>query len=64
VYAKRFRFKRWDVAPAAVILGEVGARIGTFDGAPIPWHGPEVHGAALLATPASLWDEAVARLSP
>jgi len=63
VYAKGFRFKRWDVAPAAVILGEVGAQIGHLDGRPIAWHGPEIHGSALLATPASLWDLAVERLS-
>jgi 3'(2'), 5'-bisphosphate nucleotidase len=63
VYAKVFRFKRWDVAPAAVILGEVDGRIGRFDGAPIAWHGAEVHGADLLATPVACWDEAVRALA-
>jgi 3'-phosphoadenosine 5'-phosphosulfate (PAPS) 3'-phosphatase len=62
VYAKRFRHRRWDVAPAAVILGEVGARIGTFAGGSMAWFGPEILADSLLATPAGLWGEAVGRL--
>src|SRR5262249_17439550 len=51
VYAKRFMYKLWDVAPGEVLLREVGARLGTWDGRPIDYRGTRTHYETLLAAP-------------
>ena len=43
VYAKRFTYKLWDVAPGEVLVREVGAVLTTFDGEPINYSGAGTH---------------------
>lgn len=62
VFAKDFRFKLWDVAPGEVLLREVGCRVGTLRGAPIPYGTNEVRFAGLLATPETIFDDVVKAL--
>lgn len=62
VFAKDLRFKLWDVAPADLVLREAGGRLGTWDGAPIPYAGTRVALRGLLAAPAGLFDQVVADL--
>jgi fructose-1,6-bisphosphatase/inositol monophosphatase family enzyme len=57
VYAKRFTFKLWDVAPGEVLLREVGAALGTWQGERIDYAGTRTHYASLLAAPEALYAE-------
>jgi 3'(2'), 5'-bisphosphate nucleotidase len=59
LYAKRFNFKLWDVAPGEVLLREVGARLGLGTGAAIDYAGTRTHYTSLLAAPAGIYDELV-----
>jgi fructose-1,6-bisphosphatase/inositol monophosphatase family enzyme len=59
VFAKDLRFKLWDVAPADLVLREAESRLGTWDGAPIPYTGTQVALRGLLAAPADLFDKVV-----
>ena len=49
VYAKPFQPKLWDVAPGEVLLREVGAVIGSWDGAPFDYAGTRTHYTGVLA---------------
>jgi 3'(2'), 5'-bisphosphate nucleotidase len=60
VYAKRFTYKLWDVAPGEVLVREVGAKLGAWDGQPIDYRGTRTHYQTLLAAPRALYDEVVA----
>jgi 3'(2'), 5'-bisphosphate nucleotidase len=60
VYAKRFTYKLWDVAPGEVLLREVGATLGTWDGTRIDYDGTRTHYTSVLAANAALYDELVA----
>jgi len=51
LYAKHFTYKLWDVAPGEVLLREVGAQLGTWDGRPIDYAGIQTHYTGLLAAP-------------
>jgi 3'(2'), 5'-bisphosphate nucleotidase len=62
VYAKRFTYKLWDVAPGEVLLREVGAKLGTWSGQPIDYAGARTHYDSVLAAPAALYDELAAAL--
>lgn len=62
VYAKDLRFKLWDVAPADLVLRETGGRLGTWDGAHIPYTGPQVALRGVLAAPEGLFAQVVADL--
>lgn len=62
-YAKRFRYRLWDVAPGHVLLTETGAKLGQWDGSPVSFHGPRVEWDSLLVSSASTFDTAVAELS-
>jgi 3'(2'), 5'-bisphosphate nucleotidase len=59
VFAKDLRFKLWDVAPADLVLRETGARLGTWDGAAIPYAGAQVVLRGLLAAPLGLFEAVV-----
>jgi len=59
VFAKDLRFKLWDVAPGDLVLRECGARLGTWDGAPIPYAGAQVALRGLLAAPDGLFERVV-----
>lgn len=59
VFAKDLRFKLWDVAPADLVLRETGARLGTWDGSPIPYAGAQVVLRGLLAAPVGLFERVV-----
>ena len=60
VYAKRFNYKLWDVAPGEVLLREVGAVLRTWDGEAIDYAGRRTHYPTLLATSRALYDELAA----
>lgn len=62
VFAKDLRFKLWDVAPADLVLRETGGRLGTWDGAPIPYTAADVALRRLLAAPEGLFDQVVVDL--
>lgn len=62
VFAKDLRFKLWDVAPADLVLRETGCRLGTWDGAAIPYLGSEVAMRGILAAPAGLFERAAEEL--
>lgn len=59
VYAKRFRYKLWDVAPGEVLAREVGARLGSWQGQRIDYAGTRTHFDSVLVASASLYDELV-----
>ena len=61
-YAKRFRYRLWDVAPAHVLLAETGGRLGQWDGSPVSFLGPRVEYDSMLVSAASTFDSAVAEL--
>jgi fructose-1,6-bisphosphatase/inositol monophosphatase family enzyme len=62
VYAKRFTYKLWDVAPGEVLLREVGAALGTWQGEPIDYAGAQTHYKTVLAAPRALYAEVVGAL--
>lgn len=63
VFAKKLRFKLWDVAPAQVILSEAGARVGLWDGRPIAYDTSTVRFENILAAPTDLFDRVVRDLT-
>lgn len=63
VFAKRLRFKLWDVAPAQVILDEAGGEVGLWDGSPIPYDTARVRFQDVLAAPRGLFELVAAELS-
>jgi 3'(2'), 5'-bisphosphate nucleotidase len=63
VFVKELVFKVWDVAPAALILEESGARVGLWSGAAIPVAGAQVSFRNLLAAPNDTFDSFVAALA-
>jgi 3'(2'), 5'-bisphosphate nucleotidase len=62
LYAKRFTYKLWDVAPGDVLLREAGGVLSTWDGTRIDYAGARTHYPTLLATPAALAETAIAEL--
>jgi 3'(2'), 5'-bisphosphate nucleotidase len=63
VYAKRFRYKLWDVAPGEVLLREAGGTLATWEGTPIDYAGVRVIYDTILVTPQSLVTACVAELA-
>jgi 3'(2'), 5'-bisphosphate nucleotidase len=59
VFAKDLRFRLWDVAPADLILRETGGRLGTWDGAAIPYASDGVLVKRILAAPQGLFERVV-----
>ncbi len=62
IYAKKFTYKLWDVAPGEVLLREVGGVLGTWDGTRVDYAGARTHYPTLLAAPAPLYPALVAEL--
>lgn len=62
-YAKRFRYRLWDVAPGHVLLSETGGRLGQWDGSAVDFRGPRVEWDSLLVSAAPTFDLAVAELA-
>jgi 3'-phosphoadenosine 5'-phosphosulfate (PAPS) 3'-phosphatase len=60
IYAKRFNYKLWDVAPGHVLLNEVGGELGTWEGQPINYSSTRTHYTDVLAARRELYDELVA----
>lgn len=56
LFAKRLRFKLWDVAPAEVIATEAGASVGLWNGSRIPYDSRRVHFNDVLAAPRGFFD--------
>jgi 3'(2'), 5'-bisphosphate nucleotidase len=63
-FAKRLRFKVWDVAPAQVILTEAGGAVGLWDGTPIPYDTARVRFQDVLAAPRGLFELIAHDLTP
>jgi 3'-phosphoadenosine 5'-phosphosulfate (PAPS) 3'-phosphatase len=63
VYAKRFRYKLWDVAPGEVLLREAGGTLTDWAGAPIDYAGTRVVHDTLLVAPRSLAAACIAALA-
>jgi 3'(2'), 5'-bisphosphate nucleotidase len=63
LYAKRFPYKLWDVAPGEVLLREAGGVLTTWEGTRIDYAGARTHYATLLVAPAALAAGAVAELA-
>lgn len=59
VYAKRFSYKLWDVAPGEVFAREVGAKLGSWGGDSIDYAGARTHFESLLVANAALYDALV-----
>jgi 3'(2'), 5'-bisphosphate nucleotidase len=62
VYAKAFRFRLWDVAPAEVSLRETGCALRLWDGSPIDYSGQRIEFRDLVAAPLGLMAPLLARL--
>jgi 3'-phosphoadenosine 5'-phosphosulfate (PAPS) 3'-phosphatase len=62
LYAKRFRYKLWDVAPGEVLLREAGGTLSTWEGTSIDFAGARTHYETVLATPTALTTACVAEL--
>jgi 3'-phosphoadenosine 5'-phosphosulfate (PAPS) 3'-phosphatase len=62
-YAKRFRYRLWDVAPGHVLLSETGGKLSQWDGSAVDFRGPRVEWDSLLISAASTFDAAVAELA-
>lgn len=62
LYAKRFRYKLWDVAPGEILLREAGGALSTWDGTPIDFAGTRTHYDTVLAIPTALAAACVAEL--
>jgi 3'(2'), 5'-bisphosphate nucleotidase len=62
VYAKRFNYKLWDVAPGDVLLREAGGALSAWTGASIDFGGARSHFDTLLAAPKHLVASIVAEL--
>ncbi|MEO8903133.1 MAG: inositol monophosphatase family protein [Polyangiaceae bacterium] len=63
VYAKAFRFRIWDVAPAEVLLRETACSLRLWNGQPIDYSGATIEFRDLLAAPTSLIDSLLVRLA-
>lgn len=63
VYAKRFRFRIWDVAPAQVILAETGCGLRLWQGGELDYSGSVIEFDDLLAAPSALLEPLLQRLS-
>jgi 3'(2'), 5'-bisphosphate nucleotidase len=59
VYAKRFNYKLWDVAPGEVLLREVGGSLGTWTGERVDYAGTRTHYSSVLAASSALYAELV-----
>jgi fructose-1,6-bisphosphatase/inositol monophosphatase family enzyme len=64
VFAKRLRFKLWDVAPAEVIIAEAGGVVGSWDGSRIPYDTARTHFQDILAAPRGLFELVAHELGP
>ncbi|MBV9108421.1 MAG: hypothetical protein JO306_03315 [Gemmatimonadetes bacterium] len=64
VFAKRLRFKLWDVAPGELVLAEAGGSLGVWSGRPIDYGGRTIYYQDLLAAGSSLFAAAAAELRP
>lgn len=62
VYAKAFTFRLWDVAPAEVLLREVGVELRLWSGEPIDYSGRKVEFSNPVAAPAPLLASLLAHL--
>lgn len=54
VYAKRFRYKLWDVAPGEVLARETGMTLASWSGEPIDYSGSRSHFESILVTSRAL----------
>jgi len=63
LYAKKFRYKLWDVAPGELLLREAGGTLSTWDGVRIDYAGTRTHYDTVLATPAAIATACIAELS-
>jgi 3'(2'), 5'-bisphosphate nucleotidase len=63
VYAKAFRFRLWDVAPAEVLLRETGCGLRLWSGLPIDYSGRHIEFENLVAAPHSLLEPLLERLA-
>ncbi len=63
VYAKRFHYKLWDVAPGELLLRETGCALSQWDGARIDYAGTRVRFETLLASSAATHQDLVRALS-
>lgn len=61
IYAKRFTYKLWDVAPGEVLLREIGGALGTWQGQRIDYTGRQSHFTTLLSATAPMFDAIVRR---
>ena len=62
IYAKRLRFKLWDVAPPQVVITEAGLKLGRWNGRPISYDTPEVYFQNILVAPDGLFERVAAEL--
>lgn len=62
VYAKAFRFRLWDVAPAEVLLRETTCALRLWDGSPIDYSGRSIEFRDLVAAPLGLMPPLLERL--
>ena len=63
VFAKRFRYKLWDIAPGSVVLHEAGGHLGTWQTSAIDYLSQDIFLPTLLCTPKALWPSAQAALN-
>ena len=63
VYAKSFRFRIWDVAPAEVLLRETACALRLWDGQTIDYSGGTIEFRDLLAVPTSLLEPLLEQLA-
>jgi 3'-phosphoadenosine 5'-phosphosulfate (PAPS) 3'-phosphatase len=63
VYAKAFRFRIWDVAPADVLLRETACGLRLWSGQPIDYSGRSVEFENLVAAPQALLERLLERLA-
>ena len=64
VYAKAFRFRLWDVAPAEVLLRETACSLRLWTGQPIDYSGRVIEFDNLVAAPTPLMASLLERLAP
>jgi 3'-phosphoadenosine 5'-phosphosulfate (PAPS) 3'-phosphatase len=64
VYAKAFRFRLWDVAPAEVLLREAACSLRLWTGQPIDYSGRVIEFDNLVAAPTALMVSLLERLAP
>lgn len=54
IYAKRFRYKLWDVAPGEVLVRETGLVLGSWAGERIDYGGARSHFETIVVTDAAI----------